>query len=94
MTETDALIAFERHVRESVEFRLRALTALARIGLYRFDRDTLLHYRVKVAQGLLDSGMSRGEAREALRARLGVTERTAYRLLRTAAGSAPQGHRK
>lgn len=86
MTETDALIAFERHVRDSVEFRLRALTALARIGLYRFERSELLHYRVKVAQALLDSGLSRAEASRALRHRLGVSWDTANRLIKAAMG--------
>lgn len=89
MTETDALIAFERHVRNSVEFRLRALTALARIGLYRFDRAELLHYRVRVAGSLLARGMTRKEANRALRHRLGVSWDTADRLLKAAAGESP-----
>lgn len=86
MTESDTLIACERHARESVEFRLRLLRMLARGGLDRFDRSDLFHYRLRVAATLLKSGMSRADARHALRVRLGVTERTAYRLIRAAMG--------
>ena len=63
MTESDTLIACERHARESVEFRLRLLRMLARGGLDRFDRSDLFHYRLRVAATLLKSGMSRADAR-------------------------------
>ena len=62
------------------EFKARLLAMMARMGLYRVPRSSLIHYRTEAAITLLGGG-SRPETRDALQQRFGVSRRSAYRLI-------------
>lgn len=68
----------------SPEFKARLFAILARAGLYRPNRASLIHYRAQTAQKLIEQGSCRADTRETLQTRFGVSRRTAYRLINRA----------
>lgn len=80
MTDLDTILQAVEVSISSPEFKARLLSMLARRGLYRAPRDSLLHYRAQVAVKLMESA-SRPEVRDSLQQRFGVSRRSAYRLI-------------
>ena len=80
MTDIDHIMRVVEASISSPEFKARLLSMLARNGLYRAPRSSLLHYRAQVAVKLMESG-SRPEVRDSLQQRFGVSRRSAYRLI-------------
>lgn len=74
------LIGIERALPDP-EFKARLFALLARAGLYRPSRSSLIAYRAQTAQKLIEQGTCRAQTRESLRERFGVSRRTAYRLI-------------
>jgi len=80
MTELDHTLRAVEASMSCPEFKARLLSMLARMGLYRAPRSSLLHYRAQVAVKLMESA-SRPEVRDSLQQRFGVSRRSAYRLI-------------
>lgn len=88
---TDQPIPFEQalyyvmsYLKQDGYCRFLVLKELRRLGVWHIDRAALLAARVQEAVKLLGTGMSRAEARAVLMERLGVSRRTAYKLLEIA----------
>jgi len=80
VTDLDTLLHAVESSIASPEFKARLLSMLARNGLYRAPRSSLLHYRAQVAVKLMESA-PRPEVRDSLQQRFGVSRRSAYRLI-------------
>lgn len=88
LAELDALKGCDR-TKEGVRVILRSMVGQR---VYVTRRDLVQPAQQAVARRLIDTGFSTTEARDELRARLGVSERTAQRLVANALHARAQEH--
>lgn len=84
MTDMEHILCQVEANMTTPEFKARLFALLARMGLYRVPRSHLIHYRAEAAVKLINSGIGRAAARDALRETFGISRASAYRLLHRA----------